>query len=314
MELRDIEIFLALAEELHFGRTAERLHVTPSRISHTIKRQERRIGAPLFERTSRVVRLTPLGRQLRDELLPAHQQIQAAVERATARAHGTTGTLRVGYTTPWCADLVLRAGERFGHLHPGWTVQIREVQFDDPYGPLQRGELDLQLVEFPAFGSIVAGPVLFREPRALMVPAGHPLASRESVTLEDLADIPIVSLRFELPRSAEDLHLPRYTPMGRPVRRGPSYTYWPEVPALVAAGLGGSIVAARAAQFHARPGIAFVPFQDGPTIDYTVLWHTDVQGPPVPPFVDLLRELAGADGGGADGPGDGDGAGGGGAA
>ncbi|MFD7310684.1 LysR family transcriptional regulator [Promicromonospora sp. NPDC059942] len=296
MELRDIEIFLALAEELHFGRTAERLHVTPSRISHTIKRQERRIGAPLFERTSRVVRLTPLGEQLRDDLLPAHRQIQQAIERAAARACGTAGTLRAGFTTPWCADLLLRAGERFGELRPGWTVQIREIQFDDPYGPLQRGELDLQVVEFPAVGSIVAGPVLFREPRALMVPADHLLARRASVTLEDLAEIPLIVLGFELPRSATDQHLPRYTPLGRPVRRGPSYTFWPEVPALVAAGLGASIVAARAAEFHGRPGIAFVPFSGGPTLDYSVLWHSDTQGPPVPEFVDLLRELAGADG------------------
>ena len=59
MELRDIEVFLTLAEELHFGRTAERLHVTPARVSQAIKKQERAIGAALFERTSRVVRLTP---------------------------------------------------------------------------------------------------------------------------------------------------------------------------------------------------------------------------------------------------------------
>src|SRR5690606_15884816 len=68
VDLRDIEIFLTLAEELHFGRTAERLHVSTPRVSQSIAQQERRIGAPLFERTSRRVTLTPLGARLRDDL------------------------------------------------------------------------------------------------------------------------------------------------------------------------------------------------------------------------------------------------------
>ena len=68
MELRDIEIFLTLAEELHFTRTAERLHVTQARVSQAIKKQERRIGAALFERNNRQVALTPIGQQLFDDI------------------------------------------------------------------------------------------------------------------------------------------------------------------------------------------------------------------------------------------------------
>jgi DNA-binding transcriptional LysR family regulator len=71
MELREIEIFLALAEELHFSRTAERLHVSQARISQTIKKLERQVGAPLFDRTSRSVAPTPIGARLRDDLAPA---------------------------------------------------------------------------------------------------------------------------------------------------------------------------------------------------------------------------------------------------
>ncbi|MFI9103671.1 LysR family transcriptional regulator [Streptomyces fildesensis] len=301
MELRDIEIFLTLAEELHFGRTAERLHITPSRVSHVIKKQERRIGAPLFERTSRTVRLTGLGEQLRDDLLPAHQGIQQAVDRATAEARTGTGigTLRAGYTTPWCADLLLRAAEVFRGRHAGWTARIREIQFNDMYGSLLRDELDLQLIEFPVYEpGTVAGPVLFRERRALMVPADHPLARRESVSLEDLAEVPLITVDYEFPKPVADLHFPTRTPMGRLIPRGPSYTFWPEVPALVAAGLGASIVAARAAEYHDRPGIAFIPFRDGPTLDYGVLLHADKRAPLVPAFVGLLHELADANGGG----------------
>ncbi|KQX56966.1 MULTISPECIES: LysR family transcriptional regulator [unclassified Streptomyces] len=296
MELRDIEIFLTLAEELHFGRTAERLHITPSRVSHVIKKQERRFGAPLFARTSRTVRLTPLGEELRDELLPAQQRIRRALERATAQGRGTAGELYAGYTAPWCAELLLRAAEPFRDRYPGWSVRTREVSFSDPYGPLLRGELQLHIAEFPVIEpGMSAGPVLFREPRALMLPAGHPLAAGASASMEDLAQVSLIGLGNIRPGPVVDRHIPERTPLGRPIPRGPSCTSWHEIPVLVAAGFGASIVGVRAAEYHARPGVAFVPLRDGPTMDYGVLLPVGEPEPQVAAFVDLLRTLADAE-------------------
>ncbi|MFI7004946.1 LysR family transcriptional regulator [Streptomyces sp. NPDC050145] len=293
MELRDIEIFLTLAEELHFGRTAERLRIPPSRVSHVIKKQERRFGAALFERTSRTVRLTPLGEELRDELLPATQRIRRALERASAQGRGAGGELHAGYTRPWCASLLLRAAEAFGDERPGWSVHTREVSFRDPYGPLLRGELQLQIAEFPVVESgIATGPVLFRESRALMLPVGHHLAGRATVCMEDLAEVPLLRLDNIRPRPTVDVHFPHRTPMGRPIPHGPSCASWHEIPVRVAAGFGASIVAARAADYHARPGITFVPLRDGPTLDYGVLLPAEGPASAVRAFVDILRTLA----------------------
>jgi DNA-binding transcriptional LysR family regulator len=124
VELRDIEIFLTLAEELHFGRTAERLHVTPARVSQAIKKQERVIGAALFERTSRVVRLTPVGEQLRDELEIGYRQIRQAIGGTAAAVRGVSGTVRVGFSGPWCGDLIVKAAEVFQDRFPACTVQV----------------------------------------------------------------------------------------------------------------------------------------------------------------------------------------------
>ncbi|SKC58738.1 LysR family transcriptional regulator [Krasilnikoviella flava] len=295
MELRDIEIFLTLAEELHFGRTAERLHITPSRVSHVIKTQERRVGAALFERTSRTVRLTPLGRQLRDDLLPAYQQIQQAIDRAAADARSITGTLRVGYTTPWGADLAYRAAEAFQGRYAGCSIRVQEVPLDDPLGPLRRGELELHISELPVqVPGVTEGPVLFSETRALMVPSGHPLARLDGVSLEHLAEVPLIGPRGAAPAAMREAHVPARTPSGLVVPRGPSYALWSEVPALVAAGLGASIVAARAERYHDRPGIVFVPFHDGPRLEYGVLWRTAGHAPAGRAFVDLLVDLSGA--------------------
>ncbi|MEV5826741.1 LysR family transcriptional regulator [Spirillospora sp. NPDC052242] len=292
MELRDIEIFLVLAEELHFGRTAERLRITPSRVSHVIKKAERRIGAPLFARTSRTVRLTPLGERLRDGLLPAHQRIRQAVDQAVAEARGITGTLRVGYSTPWCADLLLKASRTFRDRYADCTVRIQEIQLNDPHGPLRRGELDLQLSELPvAEPGITAGPTVLSDARALLVPADHPLARRENLSLEDLADIPLITPGGNFPPYMAAVHLPTHTPSGRAVPRGPVFTYWAEVLSLVAAGLGAFPVSVRGAHYFARPGVSFVPFLDAPPVEYGLLWPTAGHTARAMAFVDLLVDL-----------------------
>lgn len=94
MERREIEIFLTLAEELHFGRTAERLYVSGALVSRTVKKIERRVGAALFERTSRRVALTPVGQRLCDQLRPAYERVQAAVDQVVATGHGEVETAR----------------------------------------------------------------------------------------------------------------------------------------------------------------------------------------------------------------------------
>ncbi|GAA3124343.1 LysR family transcriptional regulator [Streptomyces rectiviolaceus] len=293
MELREIEIFLALAEELHFGRTADRLHVTPARVSQAIKKQERAIGAELFKRTSRNVQLTPVGAQLRDGLMAGYQQIQEALATATAAGQGITGEFHVGYATAWCGDLIVAAADTFRARHPDCLIHIYESPMLDPLGPLRDGSRDLQLVELPIDEpDIVNGPVLFSEPRALIVPADHPLAERETVSVEDLAEAPLVSITGQ-PQYFLDLHYPQRTPKGRPIPRGPSTTAWQEVLALVGAGKGISPTSARAAHYYSRPDIVYVPFRDAPPVEYGLLWSATGNIPKVRAFVQTVLETAG---------------------
>ncbi|MEV4250647.1 LysR family transcriptional regulator [Streptosporangium canum] len=292
MELRDIEIFLTLAEELHFGRTAERLHVSPARVSQAIKKQERSVGVELFERTSRQVALTPVGQRLRDELAPAYQQIQDAIAKAAGTGRGISGVLRVGFSAAWCGNLVVKAADAFRARHPDCEIQIQEMPLHDRFGPLRRRELDLQLTELPADESdITAGPTVFSEPRALVVPAGHPFAERESVSLEDLAHSPLITITGP-PQYWLDLHFPHHTPAGTPIPRGPSTIAWQEVLSLISAGKGVCSTAARAAHYYSRPDLAYVPFRDAPTIDYALLWLTAGQSAKVQAFVQTVLAIA----------------------
>jgi len=295
VELREIEIFLALAEELHFGRTAERLHVTPARVSQAIKKQERTIGAELFKRSSRSVQLTPIGSQLRDALAAGYQQIQEALAAAATAGQGITGELHVGYSAAWCGNLVVAAADVFRARHPHCVIHIQDSQLGDPLRPLRDGSRDLLLIELPIHEpDIVNGPVLFSEPRALVVPAGHPFAERETVSVEDLAQAPLVTVTGQ-PQYVLDLHYPHRTPKGLPIPRGPSTTAWQEVLALVGAGKGVSPTSARAAHYYSRPDIVYVPFRDAPPVEYGLLWSATGNTPKVRAFVQTILETAAQD-------------------
>lgn len=293
MELRDIEIFLTLAEELHFGRTAERLHVTQGRVSQVIQKQERRIGALLFVRTNRRVALTPLGERFRDDLLPGYQQIQHAIARASEAGHGITGVVRVGFTAAWSGSLILRVSDEFRTRHPGCSVEIEDVTYSAAFEMLRTGGLDLLLAErqFAEGPDITVGPTVFSTPRALVVPGGHPLAAQETVSMEDLAVAPLITpARFS--QALVDLHFPQCTPTGRPIPRGPVAAGWQEMLTLIGAGRGVTLTSVRAADFYARPDIAIIPVRDAPHIEYALLWPTKHSTAKVQAFVRTVVELA----------------------
>jgi DNA-binding transcriptional LysR family regulator len=294
MELRDIEVFLTLAEELHFGRTGERLHVTQARVSQSIKKQERRFGAALFDRTNRFVQLTEFGEQLRADLVPGYRQIQDAVSRALARGQGLAGMLRVGFSAAWCGRLVAKAAEAFQAEHPSCQVEIREVPLHDRFGALRAGQRDVQLTELPGEDpDITNGPVLFSHRRALVVPAEHRLAPQKTVSLEDLAREQLIHLAGP-PQYFLDYHFPSRTPSGQSIPRGPSAMVWEDAMSLVIAGRGLFPASIEAATYHARPGLVFVPFRDAPPVEYGLFWLTNGETPKVRAFVKALIETRSA--------------------
>ncbi|MFF4393704.1 LysR family transcriptional regulator [Streptomyces sp. NPDC001552] len=218
MELRDIEIFLVLAEELHFGRTAQRLHISQARVSQAIKKQERRIGAELFARTSRTVRLTEVGRQFRDDLQPVYAGLHESLERAQRAARGITAQLRVSLMPFNVADLH-PYWKAFRARHPQWGLQIRQATFTDPFGQLRSGATDVMIVWLPVEEpDFTVGPTLCTDPRVLAVAADHRLAERDSVPLELLAEFPHATA-LGLPDYWEDSYLPFHTPRGRRIER-----------------------------------------------------------------------------------------------
>ncbi|MCP3804641.1 LysR family transcriptional regulator [Allokutzneria sp. A3M-2-11 16] len=270
MERRDVEVFLALAEELHFGRTAQRLRVSQARVSQSIKAVERRIGAPLFDRTSRRVALTPIGRQLEADIRPAFEQLLAGIERAITAGRGIEGALRLSFEAPALAELISVPLNAFRARYPACELEIREAPFHDPLAPLRAGEADVAVMLLPVTeDGLTTGPVVHTEPMVLAVASGHPFARRDFVTLEDLGRDTV--LRAAHPPPA---YWSETTPKGTPMTRGRAYGTFQELLLVIGAGEGICPLAAHAERYFARPGIAFVPFRDAPDAHWGLVWPT----------------------------------------
>ncbi|SEK70558.1 LysR family transcriptional regulator [Streptacidiphilus jiangxiensis] len=290
----EVEVFLALAEELHFGRTAERLGLTTGRVSQVVRKLERRVGGPLFERTSRSVRLTAVGGQLAQELAPAVEAVELALRRAVDAGRGVTGELRVAFLGEFVAPVLLKVAALFTERHPDCRVDVREVQLFNSRTSLEDGSVDVLVASFP-FDGMANGPALLTERRALAVPAGHPLAGRESVSLEVLGDHPVVQYPPATSAGFKRDRTPDRTPSGRPVTKGPEGSTFSEMLSLVAMGKGVLPVGEHARRYYPRPDLAYVPLCDAAPIRRGPVWVEAHANARIRAFVQAAADVAAAD-------------------
>lgn len=280
MERQDIEVFLVLAEELHFGRTAERLHISTAQVSKTVKKVERQLDVVLFERTSRRVVLTDVGGRLRDDLRPHHQGIQDAMDRARLARHGITGTLTVGFMSALAGTLITRGRERFTTENPDCSVRVVETQVHQFVSQLRDGSADVLLMSLPVDEhDVTVGPVVCRQDRYVVVSVDHRFAGRTSVAFEELADEVLPTAVSSFPDYAVDFHAPRATPSGRRIQRSPEpcATYL-EALARVATGRMICLGDAQLKQYYGRPDLVYIPAPDMPPMEFALLWRTRDDG------------------------------------
>ncbi|WP_316522108.1 LysR substrate-binding domain-containing protein [Kitasatospora brasiliensis] len=212
-----------------------------------------------------------MGRQLAADLGPAVAAMEAAVRRAEDAGRGVTGELRVAFLGEWTAPVLLRAVALFGERHPDCRVDVREVQLSDSRSRLADGSVDVLIASFP-FDGMACGPVLLTERRVLAVAAGHPLAAERSVSVEVLADHPVVQYPAVTSAGFKRDRTPERTPSGRPVPKGPSGSTFSELLSLVAMGRGVLPVGEHSRRYYPRPDVAYVPIHDAPPIERGPVW------------------------------------------
>ncbi|MFE2440539.1 LysR family transcriptional regulator [Streptomyces sp. NPDC059426] len=294
LEIRELECFLALSEELHFGRAAERLYVSQSRVSQLLRSLERRIGARLLERTSRRARLTPLGERFLADLRPAYEALYGAVESARWAARGVEGVLRIGFQGA-ADERVTAAIAAFRERRPGCETTTVEIPLADPFGAVRAGEVDAAIVCLPvAEPDLVLGPVFSKQPQTVVVSARHPFAGRARVDAEALADCPLIGPSAPAPRYWHDAMAPAATPGGRPIPRGPRVHTLQEGLAAVAAGRGGMLLCVPTAEYHRRRDITFVPVEGVPDSMLGLVWRRADETARIQAFGRAVEELCSA--------------------
>lgn len=292
IDWQEIEGFLAVADELHFGRAAQRLGLSQARVSQVVKKLERRVGASLFDRTTRQVSLTPIGQQLLAELRPAHQSVLASIANAAAAGRGTTGVLDVGFLGPLAGRVLLDVLSTLESTHPELEVHLRATEVADPCRPLRDNDVDVLLTQLPVNEpGISTGPVVIVEPRVLAVSAEHPLARQDTVSLEDLASDRIFRPAGSPPQQWLDSYQPWTTPSGQAIERGPAVGTFQELMTLIAAGQGVCTVAAHNTRYHPRTDVAFVPVTDAPPFEFGLVWRTTAETSRVRAFIDTTAQL-----------------------
>jgi len=188
MELRQIRSFLSIAETLHFGRTAELIHLSQPALSLQIRALEEEVGVRLFERNRRRTTLTAAGVAFRDDAIAAVSQLDQAIRRARLTANGKLGLLRVGFISTAGNEIVPNIVRQFRDSNPEVEFSLRNILTTDQIQMLGDGSLDIGFLRLPIGEhpelEVVA---VHREPFVVVTPLSHKLAKRKRVALHELS-------------------------------------------------------------------------------------------------------------------------------
>jgi len=259
VDLRQIDCFLAVATELHFGKAAERLHLAQSSVSEAIRSLEHEVGARLFIRTSRRVQLTDLGAKLRLGVEPAALVLRATLDDCRRTALGKANRLRLGFIGGGLYELTLpfvRQLKGKFNLDVDWV----ELTVPDQFEAVAAGRVDAAFCRLPlSRDGLVQSVVLFEDRRKLVVPVGHRLADKTLIDPEELAQEIVPTLADEHQIGAwAAIHFPDHTPSGLPIARGPVVSTPRECLAVVESGEAVAIFPARAEGYFSNPGIRYI--------------------------------------------------------
>jgi DNA-binding transcriptional LysR family regulator len=188
MELRQIRSFLSIAETLHFGRTAELIHLSQPALSLQIRALEEEVGVRLLERNRRKTTLTAAGIAFRDDATAALSQLDQAIRKSRLAASGKLGLLRIGFVSTAGIEIVPNIVRQFRELNPEVGFSLRNILTAEQVRMLETGALDIGFLRVPIVEHSTLDVVtVHREPFVLVVPSSHKLAKRKRVRLREVA-------------------------------------------------------------------------------------------------------------------------------
>lgn len=294
MEFRHLRYFVAVAEELNFGRAAKRLRISQQPLSQQIKNLEEELGVELFRRTTRRVELTEVGKIFLEETYRTLSQSEFAAEAARRAARGETGILRIGHAPTALYNVLPEALKVFRARYPGVVLELFELISKPQEEALAAGRIDVGFLYPPVEDPGVTTEVISEEPLMAVLPEEHRLSDRDEVALEELAGEPFVMLpRRNRPALHDSI-------VGECGRAGFSPKVVQEANnlhtmlGLVAAGFGVNLTVANIHNLK-RPGVVYRALKDQTKLlAFAVAWRPEHESPTLSNFLEVVREIAGS--------------------
>ncbi|MGV9633319.1 LysR substrate-binding domain-containing protein [Nocardia rhamnosiphila] len=293
---RVLRYFMAVAEELHFGRAATRLYIAQPSLSHQIRKLEEALGTPLFVRSSRQVQLTAAGRTLAREVPRALAALEHAVQLTRLAGAGIATTIRLGYTPVTGFDTLTALLDALREDHPGLMVDAREFFSAEIPERLRAGDLDIGLALSPQPLAGVGGEILREEPVSALLSTRHRLA--------DTPRIPVPALRDEtlllFPRHLAPAYYDGIVAACHEAGFSPAICAFEEPPvnAMLARLAGGREVSLAPASFaehtaKAGAGIIVRDLVDPPILaELSMLWPMNEPSPAIASVLATARQCA----------------------
>jgi len=296
MELRQLRYFMAVADELHFGRAARRLHMSQPPLSVQVSRLEREVGVPLFERSTRRVSLTPAGLHLQARARRILDEVDSVRGEMRDYVDGLAGQLSAGFVSSANYTVLPEVVQLFRARRERVSLTLVPLTSGEQFDRLRDGTLDIGIVrdEVPTGPSSpgLATEVVYEERLVMCVPTGHPLASRTEVTAEEIIDVPMITY----PRSLMPGFVDRVDEVlgisAGTMRIVEEVVHQETALGFVAAGVGASILPESVRQL-VPPSIAVVPIAGSPTTRLLAARRTaDDDNAVCAAFIECLHDAA----------------------
>ncbi|MGF9965333.1 acetoin biosynthesis transcriptional regulator AlsR, partial [Bacillus rhizoplanae] len=242
MELRHLQYFIVVAEELHFGRAAARLQMTQPPLSQQIQQLEQEMGVTLFSRTKRRVELTEAGELFLKEVKKAFTQIEKAVEVAQRAQRGEIGSLSIGFVGSAMYDILPPIVREYRNKFPNVSVVLHELSTPEQVEALHDNRIDVGMLRPPITSQLLQLETVQHLPCTLCLPKAHPLASKQAIYIEDLQKESFVFISRNVWPTLYDNILSLCRDAGFSPQIVQEATEYQTVVGLVAAGIGITVI------------------------------------------------------------------------
>lgn len=300
MELRHLRYFVTLAEELHFRRAAERLHIAQPPLSQQIRQLEKELGFELFHRTKRNVQLTEAGQVFLGEVQQILSQLQQAIQIGQQTSRGEIGQLVVGFVSSAAYNILPTILRTFRSSVPGVSIELHELTTDQQLKWLRESRMDVGFLRPPVEENRFSCETIFQEPLMVALPETHLLASQSDVCLTSLANEPFILFPRILAPGLYDLIISLCQQAGFSPKVVQEAIQMQTIVSLVAAEMGVAIVPASLQNLQ-RIGVVYKTLQEPtPKVAFVadvgaaiaMIWRKNETSPTVLKLVEIVKQAA----------------------